>query len=115
MGRGLLIASISMLVTGSDSDITQILMPVHVLTTASYSQKREMEADTGALQVLQCRYGHVGGATEFFEAMKKDRRTDEDGFSHYFASHPQAQARIDNINRLIEQQGLKRGAVAPLN
>jgi predicted Zn-dependent protease len=115
MGRGLLIAGISMLVTGTDSDITQILMPVHLLSSASYSQKREMEADTGALKVLQCRYGHAGGATEFFEAMKKDGRTDEDGFSHYFASHPQVQARIDNINRLIEQQGLKLGTVTPLD
>jgi beta-barrel assembly-enhancing protease len=115
MGRGLLIASISMLITGADSDITQILMPVHVLSNASHSQKREMEADTSALKVLQCRYGHAGGATEFFEAMKKDERTDEQGFSHYFESHPQGQARIDNINRLIEQQGLKRGAVAQLN
>lgn len=115
MGRGLLIAGLSMLVTGSDSHLTQILMPVHVLSNASHSQQREMEADTSALQVLQCRYGHVGGATEFFEAMSKDKRLNDKGLSHYFDSHPQVQARIDNINQLITQQGLQRGTTVPLN
>ncbi|MDQ9171703.1 M48 family metallopeptidase [Oxalobacteraceae bacterium R-40] len=114
MGRGLLIAGVMALLTGADSDITQILMPVDRLGNARHSQKREMEADTTALQVLNCRYGHVGGATEFFEAMKNDERADDKGFSHYFGSHPQVQARIDNINRLIEQAGMKRDAVALL-
>jgi beta-barrel assembly-enhancing protease len=108
MGRGLLIAGVMAILIGADSDITQILMPVDQLGSAKHSQKREMEADTNALQVLHCRYGHAGGATDFFEAMKKDERANQKGFSHYFASHPQVQARIDNINRLIEQKGMKR-------
>jgi predicted Zn-dependent protease len=111
MGRGLLLAALAMLVTGADSNLTQILMPVDRLGNAKHSQDREMKADTTALQVLNCRYGHAGGATEFFEEMKSDERAKEKGFSHYFASHPQVQARIDNINRLIEQMGMQRGAV----
>lgn len=115
MGRGLLLAAVSTLITGADSSLTQILMPVDRLGNAKHSQDREMKADTTALQVLNCRYGHAGGATEFFEAMKKDERADEKGFSHYFASHPQVQARIDNINRLIEQMGMQRGKVTRLH
>ncbi|MGV3741987.1 MAG: M48 family metallopeptidase [Burkholderiaceae bacterium] len=115
MGRGLLLAAVATLLTGADSGITQILMPVDRLGHAQHSQKREMAADTTALQVLNCRYGHAGGATEFFEAMKNDKRTDDKGFSHYFASHPQVQARIDNIHRLAEQMGMKRGEVTPLH
>jgi len=37
-----------------------------------YSQERESLADQQALQILDLYYGHVGGATEFFEAMKPD-------------------------------------------
>ncbi len=114
MGRGLLLAALATLLTGTDSGITQILMPVDRLGHAQHSQKREMAADTTALQILNCRYGHAGGATEFFEAMKKDERAKLKGFSHYFASHPEVQARIDNINRLIEQAGMKRGEVTRL-
>ena len=38
---------------------------------AGYSRGREAQADANALRILQCHYGHVGGATEFFEALSK--------------------------------------------
>jgi beta-barrel assembly-enhancing protease len=113
MGRSLLLAAISAALTGANSDITQIFIPIDRMSMASHSQGREMAADNRALQILNCRYGHAGGATEFFEAMKHDERATKDGFSHYFSSHPELQQRIDNINRLIEQKGLTRGPVSP--
>lgn len=113
MGRGVLLAAVSAALTGSNSDVTQIFVPLNRMGMARHSQGREMQADARALQILHCRFGHAGGATEFFEAMKSDAQADGEGYSHYFASHPQLQERIDNINRMIGEKGMKLGPVTP--
>ena len=59
-------------------------------------------ADEQALQALSCYYGHVGGATEFFEAMKSEEEENV-VMGHYFASHPEAVQRIDNLHRLTRE------------
>jgi beta-barrel assembly-enhancing protease len=113
MGRSVLLATLSAVLTGAQSDMTQVFIPLNKMTMAQHSQKREMQADNRALQILDCYYGHAGGATEFFEAMQSDPRSKEDGYSHYFATHPQLQERIDNIGQLIRQKGFKVGPVTP--
>lgn len=113
MGRGIVLFGISALLTGSDSGITGLLAPATHLGTAKYSREREALADAKALQILNCRYGHVGGAAELFEALKKDD-ADSSSVSHYIASHPSMQARIDALRRAIGEQGLQVRAVRPL-
>lgn len=114
MGRSVLLTALSSALTGAHSDMTQVFIPINQMNMAKHSQGREMQADSGALRILGCLYGHAGGATEFFEAMAADERTQDDGYSHYFASHPQLRERIDNLNRLIGEMGLQRGPVMPL-
>lgn len=113
MGRSLLLAAMFSALTGSQSDITQVFIPINQMGMARHSQGREMQADAGALRILNCSYGHAGGATEFFEAMKGDARAGSNGYSHYFSSHPQLQARIDNLDRLIKEMNMQRGPVTP--
>lgn len=113
MGRGIVLFGISVILTGSDSGLTGLLAPASHLGTAKYSRERESLADAKALQILDCRYGHVGGATELFEALKKED-PDTSRVSHYLASHPSMQARIDALTHAIRQQGMKVGAVRPL-
>jgi Zn-dependent protease with chaperone function len=113
MGRSLLLVAISAALTGADSGLTQILVPVNQIGMARHSQKREMEADNTALDILQCHYGHAGGATEFFEALRKREQDAGTGGSHYFASHPELQARIDNLNRRITEKRFRVGPVQP--
>lgn len=113
LGRGLVLFGISAILTGSDSGLTELLAPVHRLGEASYSRTREADADAAALRILNCRYGHAGGATEFFTAMgKQDDELTE--LSHYVASHPAMRARIDSINAAIRSAGMKVGPVRPL-
>lgn len=114
LGRGIVLFAIAALVTGSgDSGLAEILAPVNQLGQAKYSRTRESAADAAALRILNCRYGHVGGATEFFEAMK-----DEDptlyGLTHYASSHPGAQERIDAIHALASAEAMKVAQVLPL-
>lgn len=113
MGRGIVLVAISALVTGSDSGLTELLTPVGQLGEAKYSRGREASADSKALQILNCRYGHVGGATEFFKALKS-KDNDTFALSHYVASHPAMQTRIDSLELAIKDGGLKTSTVLPL-
>jgi len=72
MGRGLVFTALSALLTGAGSDLTQLIAPALGIGQAQYSQEREALADKLALETLHCCYGHVGGATEFFEAMQEE-------------------------------------------
>ncbi|MGZ9046965.1 MAG: M48 family metallopeptidase [Telluria sp.] len=113
MGRGIVLFGIAAVLTGSNSGLTEMLAPVSHLGRAKYSREREAFADARALQILHCRYGHAGGATELFEALKgEDARSFE--LSHYLASHPSMQSRIDALKQAIREQGMKEGSVAPL-
>jgi beta-barrel assembly-enhancing protease len=113
MGRSVVLLAMSAALTGSNSGMTELLMPVQQLGTATYSRERESMADSAALAILHCRYGHVGGATEFFEALKGTEADRGSGISHYLASHPGMQARIDQLQRTISEKNMKTGPVLP--
>ena len=112
MGRSIVLFGIAALLTGSDSGLTELLAPVHGIGHAKYSRTREAAADAAALRTLNCRYGHAGGATELFESIRA-RDGDGIGVSHYVASHPAMQERIDTLNRAIREGGMKVGPVLP--
>ena len=102
MGRGVVFTALVAFMTGAGSDLTQFFAPAANFSQARYSQERENMADEQALQALSCYYGHVGGATEFFEAMKSEEGENV-VMGHYFASHPEAVQRIDNLHRLTRE------------
>ena len=99
LGRGIVFTAVAALITGAGSDFTQLFAPTAGFSQAQYSQERESLADQAALQVMNCYYGHVGGAIEFFEAMKPDDQKKSNVFTHYFASHPAAVQRINNLHQ----------------
>lgn len=113
LGRGIVFTAVSALLTGAGSDLTQLFTPTAGFSQAQYSQERESIADKQALQVLSCYYGHVGGATEFFEAMKSNDGKGSNVFGHYFSSHPEAVERINNLHRLAKELNLVVKDVLP--
>ncbi len=113
LGRSLVIIAAATVLTGDGSWTASVLAPAQHLGDAHYSRGRESAADARALQILQCRYGHVGGATEFFESLrKKDDETP--AFAHYLASHPSMGARIAALQETIRRAGLQAGTVKPM-
>jgi predicted Zn-dependent protease len=105
MGRGIVLSILAMLAFGGDAGISDILASTINLRTAKYSQTRESQADHTALQALQCHFGHVGGATELFEALKSQEKGFDFEMLHYFSSHPELQQRIDDLHRLSQELG----------
>lgn len=113
LGRGVVLYGLAALVTGDNSALAGVLAPAQQLGESSYSRSRESAADALALRVLHCRYGHAGGATEFFTALRGKDESSLPG-SHYFASHPAMDARIAALQAAIARAGMKTGAVRPL-
>ncbi len=105
LGRGIVLTALMAAITGGGSDITQLFAPATGVGQAQFSQKRESLADQQALLTLNCYYGHAGGATEFFDSIKPLTERSGKSFQHYFASHPEAEKRIENLNQMIKQLG----------
>ena len=80
------------------------------LSNAQFSQAQELKADQVGVQLLQTTYGHVGGATDFFQRLRQKR----DGNLEFLATHPLPQRRIQRLERQIREQGWPREAKAPL-
>lgn len=112
MGRAIVMAAAVAVVTGGAGDIDVIAGPAMHLGGAKYSREREASADARALDILRCRYGHVGGATELFERFKDDDSSWR--ISHYTASHPAMQERIAAIRAQAAARGYASAATTPL-
>lgn len=113
LGRSLVLWVLSSALLGGDSGVSQLLSPSLLLGEAQHSQARESASDMTGLIALQCRYGHVGGATDFFENLQRQHPESLPGM-HYFESHPQLQARIDNLRLLAKEHSMPSGEVRPL-
>ncbi|GJL66989.1 MAG: hypothetical protein NPIRA05_19600 [Nitrospirales bacterium] len=114
IGRGLVLAALVTYFTGSNSDMSQMIASSLSLGQAKYSQSRESQADETALEILNCHYGHVGGATELFEALQQDDGSWGIGMLHYFDTHPELQKRIDALHDLGKARGYQIGETVPL-
>jgi len=106
LGRALIFMTISAVLFGTDSSIGNMVGHGLSISEMSFSRKQETMADEFGLTMLNCTYGHVGGATDFFFRISKEK--DPSIFGHYFSSHPENQDRINHINRLIKDLGLKK-------
>ncbi|MCI5132287.1 MAG: peptidase M48, partial [Candidatus Electrothrix sp. EH2] len=114
MGRGLVLTALSALLTGAGSDLTTFIAPALGIGQARYSQQREASADKLALETLNCFYGHVGGADEFFQAMQEQGEKEGWKIGGYFASHPKAVQRINTLRTLTTAAGFTVKETTPL-
>lgn len=77
---------------------------------AHFSQNIETAADLYALGVLYKKYGHVGGATEFFSSIQHN----ETEALALFQSHPLSKKRIEALRAFIKEKHLSEKVTIPL-
>lgn len=106
LGRALVFMTISTALFGTDSSMSNMVGHGLNISEMSFSRRQEAKADEFGLEMLNCTYGHVGGATDFFSRISKEK--DPSIFGHYFSSHPENQDRINYINLLIKERSLKK-------
>lgn len=106
MGRRIVILALSAMITGTNSDISRLLVPAERVGYTDYSRNQELAADKTALLALNCTYGHVGGATDLFEAMGTDRKRMNAKTFPPISSHPDFRTRIDKLKKISQARGL---------
>lgn len=111
MGRGLGMTLLMATLFGQDSRAAGIAARFFSGLEMRYSQKQEVAADTFGLQLLTARYGHAGGAIDFFERLEGRAGS---RFTYLLASHPHPRARINSLQRMIAEAGYPLGAPLPL-
>lgn len=112
MGRALVLLTVSVALLGSDNAASDLLSRGLNITELGFSRKQETQADEFGLDALQCVFGHVGGATAFFEKMSLDH--DPGRWGHYFATHPENRRRIAHIEERIENKNYRTDNVSPM-
>ena len=85
LGRGLVLIFISSILFGTDSSLSTLTTSVLGGAEMQFSRQQETQADGWGLKLLVRRYGHAGGATDFFRRLAKKEEGKE--FVHLFASH----------------------------
>ncbi len=115
MGRGIVLLTITGLASGGNTSLLNMMSSFVDVGQARYSQASESEADKTALHALNCFYGHVGGATEFFESMLTEEVSLLSELNHYFATHPEVKKRIDDIHRRSAIEGFLSGDTVQLD
>lgn len=114
MGRSVVMATVSILIGADNSNFINFMSPVNQLEQAQFSQHRESTADKIALDILQCHYGHVGGADEFFKHLVNNPLFFDSGLNHYFSTHPEALLRIEQLQQLVIDKGYSLGRTIAL-
>ena len=111
MGRGLVLAVILNAVLGGNSGLDQITGAGAQGLALKMSRDDERDADRLGLLLLEGRYGHVGGALDFFL-----RIGDQPGGrpATWLSTHPLSSDRIDRMEEEIETHHYAVADPAPL-
>jgi predicted Zn-dependent protease len=118
LGRGIgFAAALSVFSSSAGSQAAEsILGQSGMLTLLTFSRVQEEEADDAALAALVAAYGHAGGATETFRAMRgaaKERGLREP--PKFLSTHPVTPERIARLEAAIAAKGWKAdGARTPI-
>ncbi len=110
LGRGLVLAVLSAALLGQDSSLSGIAQGSLGVAHASFSRKQESSADRYGIELLQKTYGHVGGATDFFERLAAE---DSRRGPAWLASHPLSEERVRELRAQIAARRYPEKAKRP--
>lgn len=112
LGRGLVLLVLSTALLGSDNFVNDIIMNSLSGVEMRFSQSQETAADITGIELLNRKYGHVGGTLDFFKrAGRKNRRG---RFAYFFATHPHPEKRVEMLKDEITRRGYEVRPTKPL-
>lgn len=115
-GRGLAIGlTLSVLSSAIGNSVAERIMGATGMgVLLSYSREQETAADEDALRAVAATYGHLGGAADLFETLKKAHPNAEGGLE-LLRSHPYSDRRIEHVREFAARHGIAAdGARTPL-
>ena len=108
MGRGLLIGLIWTALTGNATGSgTELFGSLGDLASRGVDREAERAADRFALKLVMAEYGHIQGATAFFDraARRASATASGDVLSAYGSTHPGDGERIEQLQQLATISG----------
>lgn len=106
LGRGLAFGMVVAIVgIGGSSGAAELAGAAGMLAAARFSREQESAADGFGLGLVQAEYGHVGGATDFFEGLPKSDNVIGRGIEGYLSTHPLSAERIAAMHALVGERG----------
>lgn len=112
LGRGLVLVFISSVLFGVDSAVFDFAQKSLITAELKFSRQQEVAADMFALELLNKKYGHVGGACAFFEHIKGKEYSPR--FLKFLSTHPYPLDRIKLLKEQIAKKGYLVQDVTPL-
>lgn len=113
LGRGLALALVLGIVSGA-GDAAGLASLAGELALRTHGREQERRADAYGLALVQAEYGHVAGATAFFERLPVPAGAIEERLAQYLSTHPMSVERIEALDALAAQRGFVReGDLAP--
>lgn len=115
-GRGVAIGlALSVLSSAIGNSVAERIMGATGMgVLLSYSREQETAGDEDALRAVAATYGHLGGAADLFETLKKAHPNSEGGLE-LFRSHPYSDRRIEHVREFAARHGLAaEGPLTPL-
>ncbi|MBF2066513.1 MAG: M48 family metallopeptidase [Calothrix sp. C42_A2020_038] len=97
-------------ITGNHDLLVSLASGITTFSDAQYSQAQESQADEIGLNLLYQTYGHVGGATDFFNRLSKQNSMDV----AFLSTHPAPKQRVKHLERLIKQKNYQTEKLFPL-
>lgn len=101
LGRSFLFFIVANFALGGQSESVKQLMNSSGILQNNYSRQQEFAADKYALNLLAKKYGHVGGATDFFKRLAEKESLPQ--LVQYLSTHPASQARVKALERQISE------------
>ncbi len=99
LGRGLVLVFFSSALFGVDSGATSFFSGIITAIDLKFSRGQELAADHFALGLVDQKYGHSSGATDFF--LRLSQKEKDQRFLRFFLTHPLSSERIELLNHSI--------------
>ena len=114
LGRGLALALI-LTAMGQSGTVAELVALSGQLTTRSFSREQESKADAFGLMLVEAEFGHVEGATDFFEKLPEPDTALERSLASYLATHPLSDDRVEHMESLADENGwAQEGETTPI-
>lgn len=101
LGRSFLFFIVSSALLGGDSSSSRAFMNSSGILQNNYSRAQEYAADRFALDILVKKYGHNGGAVDFFKRLTAEETLPQ--LVHYLSTHPASEKRIAALNKIAAE------------
>jgi Zn-dependent protease with chaperone function len=114
LGRGLALSLVIGIVSGA-GDVAGIATLAADMALRGHGREEELRADAFGLELVHAEYGHVAGATAFFERLPSADGAITERLAEYLSTHPMSRDRIDALAQLAQTRGWPaEGALVPV-